>query len=112
MNSVTDIILITMINDGGSDQDKSRTPNADIISNHIKQIHPLYGLIKVDPYAEEKQSMQCDIFMCATGVLDTAGLIELFNHIKWQDPDAVQLMLKQGHDDAFSIHTPVQIYPR
>ncbi|GGK85777.1 hypothetical protein [Amphritea balenae] len=111
MSSITDIILITMINDGNNDQDKSKTANADLISNYIKQNTPLSGLIKVEPYAGEKQSMQCDIFMCATNNLNTAGLIELFNHIQWQDPDCVQLMLKQEADDAFSIHTPVQVYP-
>ena len=109
MSSVTDIILIAMINDGSNDQDKSKHPNADIISNYINQNHK-YGLVKIDPYAGDEKAMQCDIFMCATDGLDTAGLIELFNSIKWQDPDCVQLMLKDEQDDAFSIHTPVQIY--
>ncbi|WP_432472848.1 hypothetical protein [Amphritea sp. HPY] len=110
MSSVTDIILISMINDGSNGQDKSKHPNADIISNYIRQNHHDCELVKVDPYAGDKKNMQCDIFMCTTDGLDTAGLIELFNSIKWQDPDCVQLMLKDEQDDAFLIHSPVQIY--
>jgi len=101
-----------MINDGNNDQDKSRHLNADIISDYIKQNHYGGGLVKVDPYAGDEKNMQCDFFMCTTDGLDAAGLIELFNSIEWQDPDCVQLMLKHEQDDAFSIHTPVQIYPR
>lgn len=112
MSSVTDIILIAMINDGINDQDKSRNPNADIINTYIKENFHGRELVKVDPYAGAKETMQCDIFMCAINGLDTEGLIEIFNGIKWEKPGCVQLMLKEEHDDAFSIHTPVQTFSR
>ena len=108
MSNVTDIILIAMIDDGISDN--SNKPNADIINTYIKKNFHGCELVKVDPYAGDKKSMQCDIFMCAVNGLDTEELIEIFNSIHWQQPGCVQLMLKEQQEDAFSIHTPVQTF--
>ncbi|MEH6578989.1 MAG: hypothetical protein V7731_18150 [Amphritea sp.] len=108
MSSVTDIILITTTDDGISDS--SSQPNADIINTYIKENFQGCKLVKVDPYTDDKKSMQCDIFMCAVEGLDTEELIEIFNSIHWQQPGSVQLILKEPQDDAFSIHSPVQTF--
>lgn len=103
MSHVTDIILITAIEDGVGEAEEH--PNAEKIHKFICSKY-VAGLKKVDELSGGNKAMQCDVFMTAINYLDIPALVDFFYEIKWEMPECVQLLIKDEHDDIFKIYTP------
>ena len=93
MSEVTDIILITFIDDGA--ERDGEHPNADILWPRLK---------KVDDLAGGNKCMQCDVFMAAENHLDRQAFLKQFHAVKWEVPERVQLLLKGEHEEYFTPH--------
>ena len=104
MSHVTDIILSTMLGDG--DAKELRYPNAGMLSEYLKKNYDGYELVKVDGLAGGGKAMQCDLFIAAINHLNIPQFLEAFFSIEWEAPEYVQLMLKDEHDDRFTVYTP------
>ncbi len=104
MSVVTDIILVTFIDDGAAIEEEH--PNADKLSAYLEKTHGQPGLIKADQHAGGRKAMQCDVFLAAVNWLDKDAFLDWFKAIEWDMPECVQLMLKGENDDAFTIYTP------
>ena len=103
MSYVTDIILVTMIDDGAELEDTQ--PNADQLSRYLSVNHGGACLNKMDAYAGGNKAMQCDVFMGAVRSMDAAIFIEAFKAIEWEFPECAQLFIKEENDDCFTVHT-------
>jgi hypothetical protein len=104
MSVVTDIILVTGIDDGAEREDEH--PNADRLSAYLEREHGGRGLAKVDQHAGGRKAMQCDVFMAAVNFLDKDAFLAWFHAIEWHDPEQVQLMLKGEQEERLTIITP------
>lgn len=104
MSRVTDIILITAIDDGASTDQEH--PNVDQLNDYLKSQHGGCSLVQVDHRAGGSKAMQCDVFMAAINYLDHGALLAHLEAISWETPECVQLMLKGEEEDRFSIFRP------
>ena len=104
MSHVTDIIFITAIEDGADAE--AGHPNTDKLSEYIAREHNNNKLLKVDEHAGGNKAIQCDVFMAAINYMDIDTFIAWFHTIKWEYPESVQLLIKDEHDDQFTIHVP------
>jgi len=86
MSVVTDIILVTAIEDGA--------------------YRPSFDLVKVDQYAGGGKAVQCDVFMSAVNYLVLEDLLDWFKSVRWEYPEQVQLFVKGEHDDKFAVYCP------
>ena len=102
MSHVTDIILMTAIEDGA--KTKEGHPNVDKLNEYIEREHCKHKLLRVDEHSGGRKEMQCDVFMAAINYMDIDGFIEWFSIIAWEHPESVQLLIKDEHDDKFSVH--------
>lgn len=104
MSHVTDIVLLTAIDDGGHDDEH---PNVDRLEDWLKREYsPHVRLVKVDQHAIGTKAMQCDVFITAINYLNIEGFVEAFRAIPWGMPDCVQLLIKDEHDERFTVHLP------
>lgn len=101
MSHVTDFILITALYDGASNCDTMEGHNAKYYSN-LTGIDFKY----ISDYTGGNKAIQCDIFMSAMNYYDIDVALEYLNKIKWENPECVQLMVKDEHEDVFKIYTP------
>ena len=102
MSVVTDMILVTAIDDGGGED---KHPNADRLNAWIREAHgPTEALKKVDQHAGGNKAVQCDVFVGAINYLDEKGLIAAFRGVQWESPDCAQLMLKGEQKDRFTVY--------
>jgi len=87
MSKVTDIILITAIDDAPFEYPRLRA---------------------VDGFAGGSKAMQCDVYMAAVNYIDggKGTLIELFTYHEWQEPECAMLMLKGETQEQFEIYKP------
>lgn len=104
MSCVADIILVTAIEDGAEREDEY--PNVEKLERALQQIQqrPTMRLVKVDGYAGGDKAMQCDVFLVAVNYLNVGRFLDAFRAIRWDMPECVQLMIKNEHDDAFTIY--------
>lgn len=111
MSSVTDIILVTGIDDGAI-RDAAQ-PNADKLNAWLNEfmVCPVNGgaLVKVDRLARGDKAMQCDVFITAINYLDHEEFLAAFHAIQWASPECVQLMMKGEHDDLFTVYRPTPL---
>ena len=106
MSHVTDILLCTGIDDGGAEDEH---PNADRLSEWLVSKHgAACKLVLVSDRAGGNKVMQADVFAVAVNHCSIPALIEAFRAIPWDYPEAVQLMVKDEHDDAFTIYTALE----
>lgn len=104
MSHVTDIILVTAIEDGA--EAIAGHPSADKVSDYLKQNHNGHVLLEVSPVAGGDKAMQCDVFMSAINGLDIPAFVKWFAAIEWEFPEYVQLLLKDENDDRFAVYEP------
>ena len=93
MSQVTDIILITGIDDGGREDCH---PNVNILTTETD-----VGFVKVSDTTGGNKHMQADIFLSAMNYLDKDNFINIYRSIDWEYPECVQLYLKREYDDIF-----------
>lgn len=105
MSYVTDIILITSIEDGGiSEEDPN--PNVDILNEFIvKEYNHQCAFKKIDGFAGGDKCIQADIFATAINYCRVQELIDRVRSIEWEDPDSVQLNIKDEHWNSFRMFT-------
>lgn len=104
MSHVTDIILSTMIEDGSVGEASS--PNVDVLNEYLSKNYGGWKLVKVDDKAGGGKAMQCDLFIAAINHLDISAFLNAFREVEWEAPEYVQLMLKDEHDEGFTIYKP------
>ena len=93
MSEVTDIIITTFLDDGGSLDDHL---NIDILSGKTG----IYFVKASDETGGNKQ-MQADVFLAAVDYMEEDNFVKIFKTIIWEYPECVQLYLKREYDDLF-----------
>ena len=96
MSHVTDIILVTFLDDEG-------TGLTDLNTFLQKRSKPL---TRVDDHTETPRVLQCNVFIGAYNWLNIPDLLTVFSTCQWEYPECVQLMLKDENDNTFIIATP------
>lgn len=99
MSHITDIILVTMIDD----RDKDSELNANKLSRFLFDNYNETPLVHV-PRGISRRGMQCDVFISTVNYLDIDRFMRLFYSIEWGWPNQLQLMIKDEHDDLFTVH--------
>jgi len=99
MSCVTDIILVTMI----EDKHECGKLNADTLSQFLIDNHRGTSLVHI-PRNIGRRGLQCDVFVTAVNYLDIDEFMRLFYGIEWQYPDFLQLMIKSEYDKIFTVH--------
>ena len=103
MSVVTDIILVTAMNDGAQGEDRyDSVDRLNALLSEIRQGRP-DTLVKVDQHAGGTKAMQCDVWMAAINMLDEDAFVMAFLSIDWGDPECAQLMLKSEDDCRFRV---------
>lgn len=105
MSVVTDIILITGIDEG---REGDETPGSVDRLNDWIEAHgrATDRLIQVDKHAGGHKSMQCDVWLAAINYCDEDELEEAFHRIKWERPSMVQLLINSEYADQLRLVTP------
>jgi hypothetical protein len=104
MSHVADIIFTTAIEDGA--ETDGAHPNTDKLSAYIEKNHSGATLVKVDSHAGGSKAMQCDVFMAAINYMDIDAFVAWFQGIEWEYPESVQLLIKDEHEDLFTVYVP------
>ena len=94
MSHVTDVILI----DSGINEKRFFR---DI--DTWFQVRYNSSLHRLDKEAGGNEVMQCDVYMGAFNYMDIEEFIEFFNFLKWNDHEGIQLLIKDEHDDGFTL---------
>lgn len=100
MSVVTDIILITFIEDGSGENEHL---NVDLLNKYLLD-HYRCELVKVDNYAGGNKCMQCDVFIGAINYLDIDNFINQINKISWEHPESLQFLLQKEEDEYFTAY--------
>lgn len=95
MSHVTDIILI----DSGLNYSKYFKE----IERWLEEHHHWCSLRQLNEKAGGNKVMQCDVFMGAFNHMDIEAFIEYFNSVEWNDREGIQLLIKDEHDDEFTM---------
>lgn len=105
MSNVTDILLITAINDGGYGGADDDSPNAEELSVFLViQYGSKCVLRRLDHLAGGNRRMQADVFGVSVNYCDTEAVIEKFRSIAWEYPERAQLLVKEEDDDRFTVY--------
>ena len=103
MSHVTDILLCTAIEDGGTGQDEH--PNADALSDWLVDEYGEANMLKrIDKIARGGKVMQADVFGVAVNYCDIDGLVAKFKAIEWEHRESAQLLVKDENWGAFRIY--------
>jgi len=102
MSHVTDIILTTAISDGCIGE--TSHPNADKLNEYLSKNYGGWKLVKVDSKAGGGKVMQCDLFLAAINHLNIPDFLDAFHKVEWESPECTQLMLKDEHDEVFTVY--------
>lgn len=107
MSVVTDIILITGIDDG---RDGDETPGSVDRFNDWIEAHgrATDRLVQVDRHAGGHKAMQCDVWLAAINFCDEAELEKAFQRVEWDQPRMVQLLINSEHSDRLRLVTPLE----
>lgn len=105
MSHVADILLLTMLEDGGSKSVKE-CPNADALSDWLAEHYNGCRLVQFDGLAGGNKAMQANVFGTAINYCDIPALVAAFRAIKWEYPESAQLLVKDEHDDTFTMYRP------
>ncbi len=109
MSHVTDIILVINLDD-------DTIPGYDELGpSEVRELNK--WLTQSNGYPSElkrfdKQKaggnkvLQCDLYLAAFNSLDYEGFQKAFHSIAWYDEDGIQLMLKDEHEDRFTVIVP------
>lgn len=100
MSYVTNVILATCIDDGGSDDEH---PNVDALNTWLEK---RWGkLTQVNQLANEGgKAIECDIFIGAFNYLDVEGFVAAFRAIPWEMPESAQLLMKTEQEEQFAMY--------
>ena len=103
MSHVTDIILLTAIDDGWTEE--SDNPNADLLSAWlVKNYGPANALKPLHQMATGGKAMQSNVFGVAVDFCEIPRLINKFNSIRWANPERVQLLVKDEYWESFRVY--------
>lgn len=104
MSSITNVILITTHDDGAKKDGEH--PNIYTLNEHLMQSGYIPGLAKVDCHSGGNKRMSTDIWIGAFDKLDVEKFKNVFESIKWEDPECLQLMIRERNEKQFQIFTP------
>ena len=95
MSSVTSIILITGVGDSHA---------ANTLGTYLQSMNRC-TLNQVDSHSGGDKHMEADVYLSAVNGLDVDTFLDVFYSIRWLSPEAVQLMIKEEHDEAFTLYS-------
>ena len=96
MSHVTDIILIVGIGE-----------DINIINEYIKKDHPAASFSQVDIYAGGHKAIQCDVYMVAINGFDIDKFVAFYCNVTWwKYPEETQVLIKDEHDNLFTVYLP------
>jgi hypothetical protein len=103
MSHVTDIILVTMIEDSEGVAQLNAWLEANHGFPHLKEI---------SDHAGGNKGVQADVWMAAINYMDIPAFVAAFKAAPWQFPECAQLMLKDEHEERFTVYLPAVLPPR
>lgn len=114
MSTITDLILITCIDDAVVINNKEFL-NVNRINQWLKEnierpADTIKDLLEVSGMSYPGNPiLQCDVFIGAYRSFETEELIEVFNAVPWQYPESVMLLIKEEYDESFTTHLPPKV---
>lgn len=100
MSHVADIILIT----SGVEHDYQNGGwLVDRLNEYLQKEHDV-GMARVDGDAGGDKGFQANVWMSAINYLNIAEFVALFRSLRWQLPDLATLLIKDEHDDSFTLY--------
>ena len=91
MSHVTNVILLTEIEES---------------MGNFKPILDMIALLQVDAFAGGGNAMECDVYAGAFNCLEIDKLLEAFHSCTWENPESVQLLIRDQHDERFAVYVP------
>ena len=111
MSYVTNVILVTGADDGwgkeGEGWLEDKYTNACVLIDHIAKKHPhskRFERIGHRANTGGNKCLECDVFVGAVNHLDVDALLECFYAIKWENPEAVRLLLDTESDVGSTVY--------
>jgi len=92
MSYLTDVILITGIDDG----------EIDALNNYLFKEYKDY-LFQAGPTTPGKRNLTNNIFMGCFNYFHITSFVEIIKEQIWKDPDWIQLLVQTEDDDKFEI---------
>lgn len=100
MSHVTDIILVTFINDDGG---RTGTPPVVRINKWLRDEEENCELVRVDKTERKGYAIQCNIYVGCGNYMSEERFFHAVMGIAWQYPECVQLMMKREEEDQFTV---------
>ena len=106
MSVVTDIVLITGIDDG-REGDEESPGSVDRLNDLIAAMgRETDRLVQVDRHAGGHKAMQCDVWLTALNHTDIEEIEAAFHEIKWTQPKMVQLIINEEYTEELRVVKP------
>ncbi len=103
MSKVANVILITTIEDGAHREGEH--PNVFHLNDFLlAQGYPT-GMSKVDCHGGGDAVMGSDVWMGAFKDLNVEGFKDIFEAIDWEDPQTLQLLIKDEAELQYQVFT-------
>ena len=100
MSVVTDIILTTAVEDGGTEGNPQ--PNVDQLNRYLKVTYGIpNALMKVDQFGGGDKAVQADVFIGAVNHFSADEFTEQIGAISWEEPECVRVFMQFEQDDGF-----------
>jgi hypothetical protein len=96
MSHVADVILLTFVEDAGIDD-----------AQKWLRDNKWPELVEVSGNAGGNKAMQCDVWVAAINCFAIDDFAKAVKAINWEWPDSVQLLVKDEHDDHFTLRSGV-----
>lgn len=105
MSHVTEIILITSLLDADCDDDETPTAEMDSI-NEWTLVRWGSLLARVDNHAHGDKAFQSAVFIGAWDriIKDIPEFLMAVKNQHWELPDSVQVLIKDEHDENFTVY--------
>lgn len=101
MSHVADIILLTEIDD-----ETDGRKNPDRLSDYLRKHHNGCELKRIDEYAGGNKAFQSDAWAAAINYMNIEGFLAAFRAVPWETPECVLLMIRDEHDEQFTVYRP------
>lgn len=107
MSRITDIILLTGMDDGGGEDEHPNVDRLNAALHHEQGYDDAskdWPLVQVNPHAGGTKVFCRDVFMAAINHLHTEEFLAAWRAIPWEDPYMVQLLIREEGEEKFTVY--------
>jgi inhibitor of KinA sporulation pathway (predicted exonuclease) len=96
MSHVADILLLTSIED----------PGIEDAQKWLRE-NNWPALVEISDHAGGNKVMQCEVWSAAINYFAIEDFVAVVKGIRWEWPESVQLLVKDEHEDHFTLRTGI-----